>query len=466
MKEASVGSEGSHTLIQMARSSPGKYFLQKAASLIGRNPVKNFPRLLDFGLHFARLDSHKESILQMKQAFLQKPHTAQFVQRLFSEVSPRLQRGVVFNWFVNAILFGQVVLRKKSEELKLNVPFFFLVDPTSRCNLRCKGCWAGEYAQTDNISFERLDRLFQEAKDLGIYWVVMSGGEPMLYPRLFDLAEKHPDMCFMLYTNGTVINEKVADRMFQVANMSPAISLEGWEEATDGRRGKGVFAQIMRAMDLLHERGIPFGFSLTITRQNCYEVMSDEFMDFLINKGCLYGWTFHYVPVGRDPNFDMMVTPEQRAWLAQQVPRLRSTKPIEFADFWNDGELAGGCIAGGRRYFHINAKGEVEPCAFAHFSLDNINDKSLIEVLQSPIFAAYQKRQPFSDNLLRPCPIIDVPQALRDIVKESGAHPTHDGADGLFLEENARVLDEKAALWQRKADEIWHQTHQQARRAG
>jgi len=452
-------------LMNLVRSGPGKFILQKSATFIGRNPERNFERLLNLSLRFTGLDSHRQNILQLKQALLSKPQVAQFVKRVFTEVHPRLLRGVVFNWFVNWMLYGQPIITRKSEELGVHIPYFFLLDPTSKCNLRCIGCWAGEYPKADVLSFERVSRLLEEAKELGIYWVVMSGGEPFFYPQLFDLAEKHKDMCFMLYTNGTLIDEKMADKIFKAANITPAISLEGWEEATDRRRGKGVFVRVLRAMGLLKKRGIPFGFSLTVTRENCYEVMSDEFIDFLIEKGCLYGWTFHYVPIGRDPNFDLMITPEQRGWLAKQVPRIRSTKPIQFADFWNDGELAGGCIAGGRRYFHITARGDVEPCAFVHFACDNIKEKSLIEVLSNPLFKAYQSRQPFSGNLLRPCPIIDVPEALREIVKESEAHPTHDGADDIFKPENARILDERARLWKERADEIWYSNHKRATNA-
>lgn len=455
-----IRSSKSNLLINLVRSTPGRFLLAKGASFIGRDPQKNLGRFLDFSLNFTRLESHRQNIIQLKKALYQKPNVSAFVRRMFAEIHPRLLRGVVFNWFVNWVLFGQPIILRMSQKLGVHIPFFFLVDPKSKCNLKCVGCWAGEYPKTDVISFERLDRLLEEAKELGIYWVVMSGGEPFLYPHLFDLAMKHRDTCFMIYTNGTLIDEKVADLLFKAANLTPAISLEGWEEATDKRRGKGVFAKVMRAMDLLKERGIPFGFSLTITRENCYEVMSEKFIDFLIEKGCLYGWTFHYVPVGRDPNFDLMVTPEQRAWLAKQVPLMRSTKPIQFADFWNDGELAGGCIAGGRRYFHITARGDVEPCAFVHFSCDNIKDKSLIEVLKNPLFAAYQKRQPFSENLLRPCPIIDVPEALREIVKESGAKPTHEGAEDIFKPENAKALDERSRLWKERADQIWYSSHQ------
>jgi hypothetical protein len=97
----------------------------------------------------------------------------------------------------------------------------------------------------------------------------------------------------------------------------------------------------------------------------------------------------------------------------------------------------------------------VEPCAFVHFAVDNIREKSLKEVLKNPLFTAYQKAQPFSKNMLCPCPIIDEPDALRQIVKETGAHPTHEGADTVLNGEIAGFLDERSANWKKVADPLW-----------
>jgi MoaA/NifB/PqqE/SkfB family radical SAM enzyme len=240
-----------------------------------------------------------------------------------------------------------------------------------------------------------------------------------------------------------------------VGNLSPAISLEGRRERTDARRGAGTFDKVMGAMDLLKERGAVFGVSITVTRDNVMEVTSDGFIDFLVDKGVTYGWLFHYIPIGRDPDPDLMVTPEQRAYLAERIPYIRTHKPIMLADFWNDGEMTGGCIAGGRRYFHINAAGDVEPCAFVHFAVDNIKDKTLLEVLRSPLFASFQKRQPFCENHLRPCPVIDNPDALRAIVAESGARPTHPGAETVLEGLVAESLDRKAKNWAAVCNAIW-----------
>ncbi|MBC7104926.1 MAG: SPASM domain-containing protein, partial [Firmicutes bacterium] len=163
----------------------------------------------------------------------------------------------------------------------------------------------------------------------------------------------------------------------------------------------------------------------------------------------------HYIPIGRNPNPDLMVTVEQRAYLAERIPYIRTHRPIQLADFWNDGELTYGCIAGGRRYLHITAKGDIEPCAFVHFATDNIEGKSLLEILRSPVLASFKKRQPFDENLLRPCPVIDVPAALREIVAESGARPTHPGAETVLEGPIAEFLDQRSREWARASAPIW-----------
>ncbi|BAF59175.1 predicted Fe-S oxidoreductases [Pelotomaculum thermopropionicum SI] len=430
------------------------HVLRQALGYLEKNPEVNLPRLFKLTKILAIKKEHKEHIERVAFSYQHNPAIRSYINRLFETTHPNVKRRLIYNWFINAMIFGIPKQAQMSQKHGVNVPNFFLVDPTGACNLACEGCWAGRYAQKNSLSFERLDRLFTEAKELGIYWAVMSGGEPFAYPRLFELIGKHGDMAFMAYTNGTLIDEETAEKIVEAGNLSPAISLEGWQEQTDARRGAGTFEKITKAMDLLREKGAVFGVSITITRDNVMEVTGDNFIDFLIDKGAAYGWLFHYIPIGRNPNPELMVTAEQRAYLAERIPYIRSHKPIMLADFWNDGEMTGGCIAGGRRYFHINAAGDVEPCAFVHFATDNINEKSLIEALRSPLFASFQKRQPFCENHLRPCPLIDNPEALRAIVAESGARPTHPGAGTVLEDPIAGYLDQKANQWGTVADGI------------
>ncbi len=435
----------------------GGKVLRQVLGYLEKDPERNLPKVFAMVRLFAVQENHKRNVEKIAKAYRENQATRTFINRLFTETHPNVKRRLVYNWFINAMILGVPKQQRMSKKLGVNIPNFFLVDPTSACNLACAGCWAGRYAGKDSLSLETLDRIFSEAKSLGIYWAVMSGGEPLAYPHLFELLGRHKDMAFMAYTNGTLIDEGVADKIIAAGNFSPAFSLEGWEDRTDARRGRGTFGKVMKSMDLLRERGGVFGVSITITRRNCLEVTSDKFIDFLIGKGVAYGWNFHYIPIGRNPDVELMVTPEQRAYLAKRIPYIRTHRPIMIADFWNDGELTQGCIAGGRRYFHINAAGYVEPCAFVHFATHNIKECSLLDVLRSPFFAAYQKRQPFCDNHLRPCPIIDVPAALREIVAETGARPTHPGAETVLSGGIAEFLDQRAEDWAVVGNGVWEE---------
>ena len=443
--------------LNFAKKYAGEKILQKTLNYLAKNPEKNIPKLASLLKQIAINREHKEQIEVLLQSHNQNSNTRKYINRVLTEINPYVRQKMVTNFVINNWLIGVPQKKKKVEELGVNIPFTILIDPTSACNLRCEGCWAGAQTKHDTLSFELLDRILTEAKELGIYWIVMSGGEPFAYPHLFEIAEKHNDMAFIIYTNGTLINDEVAGKIVKLGNIAPAISLEGWKERTDARRGEGVFDKVVSAMKRLHSRGALFGVSLTITRENYKEVTRDEFIEFLINKGAIYGWSFHYIPIGRNPNTDLMLKPDQRAYLIERVNYIRTHNPLMLMDFWNDGEhvIPKGCIAGGRNYFHITPSGKVTPCAFAQFTCDNIKEKSLLDVLKSPLFAAYQKRQPFCKNHLRPCPIIDNPDALKEIVKESGAHPLYPGADAIISEDTNVILNKKAKEWAKVSDPIW-----------
>jgi MoaA/NifB/PqqE/SkfB family radical SAM enzyme len=263
-------------------------------------------------------------------------------------------------------------------------------------------------------------------------------------------------MAFQIYTNGTLLNEATVARLSELGNAAPCISVEGIEVETDDRRGKGTHAKVMAAMDRLWEKGLIFGFSSTVTRKNVDTLTSEAFIDTMIDRGCSFGWYFMYVPVGKNPDMNLMLTPAQRDALRRWLTEVRSSKPIFVGDFWNDGCWVGGCIAGGREYLHIIHNGDVEPCVFTHFAVDNIKEKSLKQVVSSPFFRNIQKRQPYNDNLLRPCWLIDNPHVLREVVAESGAHPTHEGAEELITSLACKV-DAYAQDYGELADRVWEE---------
>ncbi len=237
-------------------------------------------------------------------------------------------------------------------------------------------------------------------------------------------------------------------------NFVPAISAEGFEEATDGRRGEGVYAKVQHAMELLKSHGLPFGVSCCYTSENWDSIASEEYFDYLIDQGALFAWIFSYMPVGVNSPASLMANPEQREHLYRFVREMRTKKPLFTLDFQNDGEFVGGCIAGGRRYLHINAKGDVDPCVFAHYSNANIREVSLLDALRSPIFMEYYREQPFSDNLLRPCPIYENSGKLTEMVNRAGAHSTDPEAPEP-VEDLCAKTKPMADAWKPVAEHIW-----------
>lgn len=348
----------------------------------------------------------------------------QFVKRLVLDTDEGVLKKMV-PAALNVAMYSYSTRMASIEKYNCNVPWAILMDPTAACNLKCTGCWAAEYGHESSLSYETMARIIKEGKELGTYMYLFTGGEPLVRKDdVIRLCEENPDCAFMSFTNGTLCDDAFADELKRVGNLYLAFSIEGYEDTNDFRRGTGVYKKVVEAMARLKKRGVPFGASLCYTSKNTEVLGSDEYIDWLIEQGVVFAWFFTYIPCGAGAVTDLMATPEQRKHMYKKIREWRQTKPIFALDFWNDGEYVQGCIAGGRHYFHINSNGDCEPCAFIHYSNVNINNCSVIEALQSPLFKAYYKRQPFNNNMLRPCPMLDNPEKLVEMVKESGAHST------------------------------------------
>jgi MoaA/NifB/PqqE/SkfB family radical SAM enzyme len=395
------------------------------------------------------------------------PDGQEFVRTLILQVKNRLphmhrnvRRGAI-NFLVDALFYKARQREEFERENGFSPPMLMVISPTMRCNLRCVGCYAGMYSKKDDLPVEVMDRVLREAKEMGIYFIVISGGEPFFYEPLLDIFRRHQDITFQVYTNGTLIDRELAGQIAELGNVIPCISVEGFEKETDERRGKGVYSKVNKAMDNLREAGALYGFSATVTRFNSDLLTSEEFVDYYMKeKGCFIGWYFQYMPVGTRPSLDLMTTPEQRIQRWERINRMRREKKLLVSDFWCDGPLVGGCMAAGHNYLHITCTGDVEPCVFAHFTVDNIKEKTLREVLHSEFFTEIRSRRPYHPNLLRPCMIIDHPYVLRECVTKCGARPTHPEAEGL-LTELAPYLDRYGEEYGRLADQIWMEHYQE-----
>ncbi len=431
-------------------------FTTSSLSLLASASKENLIRLTYLAEKIPQKESYREKIRWIRTLFQTDHPGLTIAKRVLKETNPHHRKKIISNFIVNQLLVGTNRRKAFAAERGFYPPDAMLISPTMRCNLNCYGCYAGAYSTREDLPYEVIDRLVGECKDMGIHLVLMTGGEPFLREDLFDLFEKHGDTTFQIYTNATLINEKMVERFVALGNVVPALSLEGLREETDGRRGKGQFDRIVKVMKWLKEAGLFFTVSTTQTSKNTDVLTSDAFIDFLVEKGCILIWNFYYVPVGRAPDLTLMVTPEQRNRMRERLAYFRATKPILFVDFWNDGCLTQGCIAAGRKYFHINANGDIEPCIFCHFASDNIKEKSLVEALNSPLFREIRSRQPFSENLFRPCLLIDHPQQGREIALQHAKYFTHEGAEHLFTD-FAQSIDAYAENYGEIAEAAWKQ---------
>lgn len=382
----------------------------------------------------------------------------QFLWRVIDETDPYVLKTVVLNAGYEGAFRGLRNTTTNAEKYQCNVPWIILFDPTSACNKHCIGCWAGDYGNRLNLTYDEMDDLMNQGVELGVHLWMMTGGEPLVRKKdIIKLAEAHSDCAFNIFTNGSLIDQQFCDDCKRVGNIVFSISLEGTEESNDGRRGEGSYQEVMRAMDLLHKNGLLFGTSTAYTRDNTEIVSSDEYFDTIIEKGARWAWYFHYMPVGEGASVDLLPTVEQRTYMFHRIREVRGWeggKQIFAMDFQNDGEYVGGCIAGGRVYCHINARGDVEPCVFIHYSNANIRDKSLIECLQQPLFQQYRENYKFNDNMLQPCPMLENPDILPKMVHAADAYSTEYVAPE-DVDDLAARNTPYAQSWATRAEELW-----------
>ncbi|HQE92708.1 MAG TPA: radical SAM protein [Anaerolineae bacterium] len=363
------------------------------------------------------------------------------------------------------------------EQYGIGAPSFLVISPGKACNLHCTGCYADSDDKARNLAWSTVDRIITEAKTLwGARFFVISGGEPFAYrsegKSIVDIIERHADCMFLMYTNGTLITPEISQRLARTGNLLPAISVEGWKERTDARRGEGIFDQVVNTMHLLRHDGIPFGISLTGTRYNAEEILSDEFIDFFQQQGALFAWLFQYMPIGRSFTLDLMPTPQQRLWMWRRSWEIIRTRRMFIADFWNHGTACDGCLSAGGHgnggYFYIDWNGAISPCVFLPYSPLNINTayaqgKTLNDVWADPFFHSLRQWQfnykNKNGNGLMPCPNRDHHADLQRLIMEHEPDPIDvNAAAALADPEYAQGLAQYDAEYEALTHNIW-ETH-------
>ncbi len=433
--------------------------IKQAVEYVKKDYDTNLFKLIEWGKKMVGSNELYMKVLNMLSDRLSDPTNAyaDFIKRIIMDTDTNVLIKLITP-FKNAVVDSYDMRKAAMEENDCNIPWAILIDVTTACNLKCTGCWAADYGNKLEMTYDDITKVVTEGKKMGTFVYLYTGGEPLVRKDdLIRICKENPDCLFFTFTNGTLCDEAFADQLKEVGNMILIVSIEGSEETTDARRGKGTYTKTLNAMANLKSRGVPFGNSICHTKANADAVSSDEYVDFLIECGSIFAWLFSFVPVGCSASNELMVTAEQRKHMYDQVRkwRFKEVKPIFMIDFFNDGEYVGGCVAAGKQYFHISANGDCEPCVFAHYSNVNIKDPDthLLDALKSPIFMAYRKRQPFSHNMLRSCPVIDNPGAIKKIVDESGAHST-DLQSPEKVEDLFNKTVDVARKWKETADKM------------
>lgn len=297
---------------------------------------------------------------------------------------------------------------KIEKESGLHVPAFLIASITSSCNLHCAGCYSRcNHATVDEAPVKQLKgeewlKIFKEADELGMSYILLAGGEPMLRRDIIEAAGKMKNIIFPIFTNGTYIDEEYYRLFNKCRNLIPVMSIEGGREETDLRRGVGIYDKLISNMDEFKKRSLMFGSSVTVTTENVREVVSDEFISSLEDRGCKLVIFVEFVPVTEDSKH-LAPTEEERIILKEGIARLRKEYEMVFVSFPGDEKTSGGCVAAGRGFFHINSHGGAEPCPFSPYSDINVRDTSLKEALNSPLFTALRAGDILADDHVGGC---------------------------------------------------------------
>jgi len=405
--------------------------------------------------------------------------------KAYDRGSPAVRERMI-NLFLREFLgFGgaKEARRKFRDEYGIEPPGFLTLSPEGRCNLQCKDCYAASLPKgLPHLSAATVEQILQEKYEKwGSWFTVISGGEPFMWHDdgldIIEIAKRHQEQYFLVYTNGTFINEKTAERLAEVGNMTPAISVEGFEKETDERRGKGTFRRILSAFENLRNAGVPFGISVTATAANAGLLVSQEMVRYYFDeRGAIYEWIFQYMPIGRGVDVSWQVPPITRRQMWDREQELVRKERRFVADFWNGGTFSSGCISAGRSggYLYIDWNGNIYPCVFVPYWKDNVNElyaqgKTLTDALFSDLFKGirdwqlsynYMREPHCRGNEIRPCFIRDHHKEAHELFLKTGAKPGYPSAEDALRDPeyyNAMIqYDKKVA---ELLDPIWEKLY-------
>lgn len=315
--------------------------------------------------------------------------------------------------------------RKAAEAAGEHIPSFLIASITSKCNLHCAGCYSRcnkatvDAEPVSQLTGEEWLKIFDEADVLGISFILLAGGEPMLRRDIIEAAGKQQNILFPIFTNGTFMDERYFELFERCRNLIPVMSIEGDQTITDARRGEGIYNRLICNMEELQRRGLIFGASVTVTTQNIREITSDEFIKTLSDRGCKAIIFVEFVPV-TDDSRELAPGETEREYLGSEISRLRREHPeMVYVSFPGDEKSSGGCVAAGRGFFHINSHGGAEPCPFSPYSDINVRDYSLRDALHSPLFTALRDGNILMDDHEGGCVLYEKRELVENLLAKA-----------------------------------------------
>lgn len=358
-------------------------------------------------------------------AYSDKPRLTVIIKKIIS-----LWGGNVFKtlWETRYLQLGLIRSKMKRGALLngdgLHVPIGIAISTTMRCNLTCEDCYSRFHSRENEMPFDTIDSFVSDAVNAGVMLFVITGGEPCLRPEMMDVYKKHRGALFLIVTNGTLVDEHFARDALRLGNIFPVVSIEGTKEETDRRRGEGVYEQVVECMATLKRYGVSFGFSAVLTPSTIETLGSEEFVDSMIERGCVAGFYNEFIPVSPDDRYNVP-RDEQKKKFRERIGLMRQKRHIVLIHLPDDEyDGSGRCMALEFGAFHVNAEGYVEPCPFAHYALENIKDSSFYDILRSPFFEAIRKHPTALQRGEIGCALAHNRSVLDEIARETGARPT------------------------------------------
>ena len=331
--------------------------------------------------------------MKLKNPFSIRLHRALIIFFLNAVKKSLNNPGQAIQFFKTVRCFYQSARRRAMWEKEgIQVPAIIIYSITQRCNLKCRGCYAKALHpnQDGEMSREEVAGFIREASELGVSFFVVAGGEPFIREDFLDITEAHAEIIFLVFTNGMLINDQMIQRLKRQRNVVPLISIEGYREETDERRGEGVYQSILDLSKRLRENRIFFGTSATLTRKTFPLLTGPDFVREHVEVGSQFFLYIEYTAI-QEGTGDWIITLEQRSQLMSLMKSYQAKWPALFMAVPGGEAEVGGCLAAGRGFVHVNANGNLEPCPFAPFSDRNIREMPLKEALQSDLLSTIRQ---------------------------------------------------------------------------